>query len=42
MIGRRFSQTCERLGLNARKTPLSTDLFTPPRAADKRAQLSLF
>jgi DNA repair photolyase len=42
MIGRRFEQACERLGLNARKTSLSTDLFVPPRAQQKSAQLSLF
>ena len=42
MIGRRFSQACERLGLNAKKTALSTDQFKPPRAAEESAQLSLF
>ncbi|MGZ5897711.1 MAG: PA0069 family radical SAM protein, partial [Xanthobacteraceae bacterium] len=42
MIGRRFSQACERLGLNARKTPLSTDQFKPPREAEESAQLRLF
>ena len=42
MIGRRFSQTCERHGLNARKSRLSIEQFKPPRAAEKSAQLSLF
>jgi DNA repair photolyase len=42
MIGRRFEQACERLGLNARKVTLSTDLFTPPRAQETSAQLNLF
>jgi DNA repair photolyase len=42
MIGRRFEQACERLGLNARKVSLSTDLFVPPRAQETSAQLNLF
>jgi DNA repair photolyase len=42
MIGRRFSQTCERLGLNARKSRLSVEQFKPPRGAEKSAQLNLF
>jgi len=42
LIGRRFEQACERLGLNARKVTLSTDSFTPPKAQEKSAQLSLF
>ena len=42
MIGRRVEQACERLGLNARKTRLTTDLFTPPRKQEEAAQLSLF
>ena len=40
MIGRRFEIACERLGLNAAKTKLTTEHFEPPI---KRAeQLSLF
>jgi DNA repair photolyase len=42
MIGRRFEQACERLALNVRKTKLTTDLFVPPHAQEKSAQLSLF
>jgi DNA repair photolyase len=42
MVGRRFAQTCERLGLNAQRTSLSIDQFKPPRIADKSAQLNLF
>jgi len=42
MVGRRFEQACERLGLNARRTALSTDLFVPPRAQQQEAQLDLF
>jgi DNA repair photolyase len=42
LIGRRFEQACERLGLNARKVTLSTDQFTPPKVQEKNAQLSLF
>jgi len=42
MIGRRFEQACERLGLNARKVSLSTDLFVRPREQETSAQLSLF
>jgi DNA repair photolyase len=42
MIGRRFEQACERLGLNARKVTLTTDLFTPPRPSQQSAQLNLF
>ena len=42
MVGRRFEQACERLGLNARRTTLSTDLFVPPRAQQQEAQLDLF
>jgi DNA repair photolyase len=42
MIGRRVEQACERLGLNARKTRLTTELFTPPRKLEEAAQLSLF
>src|SRR5216683_2491033 len=40
MIRKRFETTCSRLGLNAHKTPLTTEHFNPPR---KRAeQLDLF
>ena len=40
MIGRRFRLAARRLGLDAPRTPLRTDLFRPPpRAGD---QLSLF
>jgi DNA repair photolyase len=42
MIGRRFEQACERLGLNARKVSLTTELFAPPRAQETSAQLNLF
>jgi DNA repair photolyase len=42
MIGRRFEQACERLGLNARKNKLTTDLFAPPRKQEQDAQLNLF
>ncbi len=38
-IGRRFELACSRLGLNAEKRPLRTDLFEPPL---KPAQMSLF
>jgi DNA repair photolyase len=39
MIGKRFETTCSRLGLNARKTELTTEHFNPPRPASE--QLSL-
>jgi DNA repair photolyase len=42
MIGRRVEQACERLGLNANRKRLTTDLFTPPRKQEEAAQLSLF
>jgi DNA repair photolyase len=42
MIGRRVEQACERLGLNANRRRLTTDLFTPPRKQEEAAQLSLF
>jgi hypothetical protein len=42
MIGRRVEQACERLGLNASRKRLTTDLFTPPREREAAAQLSLF
>src|SRR5215467_12879841 len=31
MIGRRFEQACERLGLNVRKAKLTTEHFKPPQ-----------
>jgi DNA repair photolyase len=40
MIGRRFEVTCEKLGINASKSPLSTAHFRAPKAATE--QLSLF
>jgi hypothetical protein len=40
MIGRRFSATCERLGLNARKRSLSADAFALPLRRPQ--QLDLF
>jgi hypothetical protein len=42
MIGRRFSQACEKLGLNEKKSSLSTDQFKPPRAVESSSQLCLF
>ncbi|WP_372424247.1 PA0069 family radical SAM protein [Salinarimonas chemoclinalis] len=45
MIGRRFETAARRLGLNATRTRLRTDLFEPPDTARRRAaedQLSLF
>jgi hypothetical protein len=40
MIGRRFEVACEKLGLNASKSSLSTAQFRAPKAAIE--QLSLF
>jgi len=40
MIGRRFEVACERLGLNVRKTRLTTQHFVSPRP--RTEQLSLF
>src|SRR5262249_19803461 len=40
MIGKRFETSCARLGLNVRKTQLTTEHFKPPRPAGQ--QLSLF
>ena len=40
MLGRRFETACARLGLNERKTVLSTEHFVPPRPQTE--QLSLF
>src|SRR5215472_1712174 len=39
-FGKRFETSCARLGLNVRKTQLSTEHFKPPRPAGQ--QLSLF
>jgi DNA repair photolyase len=40
MIGRRFEIACEKLGLNASETKLTTEHFRPPRPA--AVQLDLF
>jgi DNA repair photolyase len=40
MIGRRFESACEKLGLNAAKSRLTTEHFEPPHRP--AAQLSLF
>src|SRR3569833_2140212 len=40
MIGRRFEVACERLGLNVRRTPLTTQYFRKPKP--DAAQMSLF
>jgi DNA repair photolyase len=40
MIGRRFEAACEKLGLNAAKTSLTTEHFVPPHRPAQ--QLSLF
>jgi DNA repair photolyase len=42
LIGRRVEQACERLGLNAVKKRLTTELFTAPLEQRKSAQLNLF
>jgi len=42
MIGRRFEQACARLGLNVKKTRLTTEHFNPPQRRSEAAQLSLF
>jgi DNA repair photolyase len=42
MIGRRIEQACARLGLNVKKTRLTTEHFNPPRGRAEAAQLSLF
>jgi len=39
-IGRRFELACRRLGLNERRTRLTTSLFTPPKK--RGSQLDLF
>jgi DNA repair photolyase len=40
MLGRRFETACARLGLNERKTTLTTEHFVSPRL--RTEQLSLF
>src|SRR5665213_4112079 len=40
MVGRRFENACERLGLNKHKVPLSTEHFHSPKP--RAEQLSLF
>ena len=40
MIGRRFEMACQKLGLNKRKSKLTTDHFVRPRCSGE--QLSLF
>jgi hypothetical protein len=42
MIGRRFEQACERLGLNVHKAKLTTEHFKPPQRHAEANQLSLF
>jgi DNA repair photolyase len=42
MIGRRFEQACARLGLNVKKTRLTTEHFNPPHRRSEADQLSLF
>jgi DNA repair photolyase len=42
MIGRRFERACERLGLNVRKTKLTTAHFKPQHRRAEANQLSLF
>jgi DNA repair photolyase len=42
MIGRRFEQACDRLGLNVRKAKLTTEHFKPPQRRAEVNQLSLF
>src|SRR5215471_5386118 len=41
MIGRRFEQACDRLGLNVRKAKLTTEHFKPPQRRAETNQLSL-
>jgi len=38
-LAHRFSLACRRLGLNTRRRPLATDLFTPPAAGGVQLQL---
>ena len=40
MIGRRFEIACEKLGLNKRRSKLTTDHFARPKGRGE--QLSLF
>jgi hypothetical protein len=40
MIGRRFETACDKLGLNAGKTKLTTEHFVPPHRPSQ--QLNLF
>jgi hypothetical protein len=40
-IGRRFEMATQRLGLNARRTRLRTDLFTPPARPGEQLSLAL-
>ena len=40
MIGRRFENACEKLGLNKHKVPLSIEHFHSPKP--RAEQLSLF
>jgi DNA repair photolyase len=42
MIGRRFEQACDRLGLNVRKAKLTTEHFKPPQRRAEANQLNLF
>jgi DNA repair photolyase len=42
MIGRRFEQACARLGLNVKKTKLTTEHFRPPQRGAAADQLRLF
>ena len=40
MIGRRFEVACEKLGMNVKRTSLTTEHFRQPKPATE--QLSLF
>jgi DNA repair photolyase len=42
MIGRRFEEACDRLGLNVRKAKLTTEHFKQPQRRAEANQLSLF
>jgi hypothetical protein len=42
MIGRRVEQACARLGLNVKKTRLTTEHFNQPHRRSEADQLSLF
>ena len=39
MIGRRFEAACEKLGLNAEKSPLTTEHFQPPVKGSEQLRL---